>query len=367
MTVQDVARKQDSALDDATEVPAVTAEGLLAMMTAYKSTAVLRACVELRVFDALADGPRDADEVASFCGTDPRGTGVLLAAAAGLGLVVRVGIEDGASAGNGYALPPGAAELLVSSAPAYRGGIARVAAGDLEWAALGTLADAVRGHGPSTDLLAPDLPYWSDFAEHTTFITKALAAMVADSLEAAGPAGPAAPIRTVLDVGCGHGLLGYELLRRHRDARLAAQDWPDVLRVAAKHAERQGVADRTVFVPGDAFTADLGGPYDVIVVGNVLFHLSPERAEELVARLVGVLAPGGRLVVAGFTAGDAAPAEEMHAALLGLLMLTATQGGRMYSTADYRRMLAEQGLVGIEVFSRAGLAPKVVVGRVAED
>jgi C-methyltransferase len=360
MTVQDVVEEtaRDLARDAAADAPPVTAEGLLAMMTAYKSTAVLRACAGLRLFDALADGPRDAGQVAAFCGTDPRGTGVLLAAAAGLGLL--------AGAGDRYALPPGAAELLVSTSPGYRGGIAKVAAGDLEWAALGTLAEAVRGRRPAADLLAPDLPYWSDFAEHTTFVTKALAALVADAVETAGPgSGPAGPVRSVLDVGCGHGLLGYELLRRHRDARLAAQDWPDVLRVAAGHAERQGVADRTVFVPGDAFTADLGGPYDVIVVGNVLFHLSPERAEELLARLAAVLAPGGRLVVAGFTAGDAPASEEMHAALLGLLMLTATPGGRMYSTADYRRMLAEQGLVGIEVFTRPGLAPRAVVGRAA--
>ncbi|WP_433425452.1 methyltransferase family protein [Microtetraspora malaysiensis] len=50
----------------------VSRERLLAMMTAFKSTYLLRAALELRVFDAFAVGPADPDDVAAILRTNPR-------------------------------------------------------------------------------------------------------------------------------------------------------------------------------------------------------------------------------------------------------------------------------------------------------
>ena len=155
------------------EVP-LTKERLFTMMAGYKATAVLRACVELELFDPLADGPADAATLARRLGVDERALSALLAAAAGVGLLVRG--EDG------YALPAGAAELLVTSEPGYCAGISSVVASQLEWTALGSLAGTVRRGGPvpGFDLLAPDFPYWTDFATHSTFVTTVLSGDLAD-------------------------------------------------------------------------------------------------------------------------------------------------------------------------------------------
>jgi len=328
----------------------LTKERLFTMMAGYKSTAVLRAAVELGLFDALATGPLSTVDIAARLGVEERALRPLLASAAGIGLL---SLQD-----NGYALPPGAAELLVSTAPGYSGGITRVAASDMEWDALGQLAATIRRGTPLVDALAPDFPYWVDFATHTTFVTEVLATAVADAV---GPVATQRDQLSVLDVGCGHGIFGFTLAQRYPGARVWAQDWPGVLAVAEQHAKRRGVAGRVSYLPGDAFTVDLAGPYDVIVLANVLFHFTPQRAGELLHRLAGVLAPDGRLVVAGFTSGDRPPAEEAHAALLGLLMLATTEGGRMYSTAEYRQMLASAGLVHTEVYTPPKLLPRVIV------
>jgi C-methyltransferase len=208
------------------------------------------------------------------------------------------------------------------------------------------------------DALAPDFPYWIDFATHTTFLTEMLSGVVADAL---APWAASRDPLSVLDVGCGHGVFGFTLAQRYPAARVHAQDWPGVLAVAERHAKRRNVSDRVSYLPGDAFTVDLAGPYDVIVVANVLFHFSPDQAATLLRRLSGVLKPDGRLVVAGFTSGDRPPTEEAHAALLGLLMLSTTEAGRMYSTVDYERMLAATGLVHTEVHTRPKLLPRVIV------
>ncbi|MEU9111226.1 class I SAM-dependent methyltransferase [Streptomyces sp. NPDC048483] len=330
----------------------LTKKRLFEMVTGYQTTALLRTGLEIGVFDALADGPTDAATVAGRLGIDRRACTTLLACLALQGLLIRDGSR--------FALGPGVRELLVSTEPSYAGGIHRVAAGAMEWQALGRLAEAVRHGGPldGFDSTVPDFPYWHDFAATGTFATDRLAAMVADALAATTAERPGPRI---LDVGCGSAAVGIELAARHPGARLWAQDWPTVLAVAEERAKERGVHDRTTLLPGDAFGIPLGGPYDVIVAANLLFHFSPERAVLLLERLAGSLAPEGSLVIAGFAAGEAAPAEELRAQLLDLMMLCTTPGGQMHSTDAYTRMLTAVGLTEHEIHTRPGFPPKVMV------
>ena len=99
----------------------------------------------------------------------------------------------------------------------------------------------------------------------------------------------------------------------------------------------------------------------MVVAANLLFHFSPAQARQLVSRAASVLKPDGRLVVAGFTTGDQPAPVEGHAALLGLLMLSATEGGAMYSTAQYQEMLGEAGFTESAVHTRPKLVPRVIV------
>ncbi|MFE6049441.1 methyltransferase [Kitasatospora sp. NPDC056446] len=330
-------------------------ERLFGMMAGFKATAALRAAIDLRIFDELDDGPLDAAGVAARLGADGRGVRLMLRALTGLGLLTALG--DGR-----YALAPGTAELLVTTSPGYCGGIVDVAAGDVEWRALGDLAGTVRTGGPvpGADALAPGFPFWVDFARHTTFVTERVADVVAEEL--AGFAADRPGLR-VLEVGCGHGVTGFELAARHPGARVWAQDWPEVLAAARGHAERRGVADRVAYLPGDAFTVPLGGPYDVVVAANLLFHFDRARSARLLERLTGVLAPGGRLVVAGFAPEDGREREQVQAHLLGLLLLSTTPGGEPYSPDDYRELLTGAGLVDVELHTRPGLLPVALTAR----
>jgi 2-polyprenyl-3-methyl-5-hydroxy-6-metoxy-1,4-benzoquinol methylase len=331
----------------------ISRERLLEMMTAYKSTYLLRAAVQLKIFDALADGPADPDTVAAILRTDPRGTRVLLGALAAVGLLDAEGEE--------FRLVSGAESLLVSTSPEYAAGVVRVAASDLEWDAMRDLAAVVRNGGTllEVDAESADFPYWVDFATNLTFATRPGAAFVAELL-ASWAAGRAS--LDVLDVGCGHGLFGLTLAQSRPDATVTCQDWPTVLEVARGYAERSGVADRTRYLPGDAFEVQVGGPYDVIVLGNLLFQFSARRGIELLRRLNQALKPGGRVVIIGFSVGDRPPAQDYHAHLLNLLMLAWTTAGELHSPTVYRKMLATAGLTGLKTHERPGLPLRVVIG-----
>src|SRR5205823_4700692 len=75
------------------------------------------------------------------------------------------------------------------------------------------------------------------------------------------------PLR-VLDVAAGHGIFGITVAGRYPRARVTALDWPNVRAVASENARLRGVAARHTLLPGSAFEADWGGPYDVVLLTN---------------------------------------------------------------------------------------------------
>ncbi len=325
---------------------------LFAMMLAYKQTAVLGAGIELGVFQALAGGPADAGTVAARLGADARGTRLLLNALAALGLLD--------VSGDAFVLTAGARAHLVPGDAGYIGDMAKVMASRWEWDALTSLPEAVRSGGTVLDQHAetPEYRYWQDFAAHAGAVAGPTAETAAATLRdwATGR-----PRLDVLDVACGHGLYGFTLARQQPQAVVWSLDWPTVLPVTRRHAGRLGVADRIREIPGDMFTVPLGGPYDVVMITNVLHHFSEERATQLLRRAAAVTAPDGKIVLVGFTLDDQPPALDPEPHLFSILMLVWTFQGEVHSVPAYRRMLATVGFDDAEVARVAHLPLRVIV------
>jgi C-methyltransferase len=303
------------------------------MMQAYKKTSLLRAGVELGVFDALADGPATAEQLAQACQLHPRGARILLDALTAVRLVTLEGEE--------FRLAPVAADHLVRTAPDYLGGMVKVMASDMEWDALRDLSAAVRSGGTVLDVHAetPGYSYWEDFAAYATKVARPTAEVMAEVL---APWTTGLSTLDVLDVACGHGMYGYTMALRNPQAHVTSLDWPNVLAVAGQHAEKMGVRGRASFLPGDMFETDLGGPYDLVLLTNVTHHFSEQKVTELLSRLGKAVKPGGKLVIVGFTA-DQPPAVDPAPYLFSVLMLVWTFEGESHSVAAYDRSLAAAG------------------------
>ena len=98
---------------------------------------------------------------------------------------------------------------------------------------------------------------------------------------------------TVLDAGCGTGRVAIELAGRGI-AVLGVDADPDMIAAARAKAPQLG------WVVADLADLDRPERFDVVVLaGNVVPYVAPERRARAVAACVAHLAPGGRLV-AGF-------------------------------------------------------------------
>lgn len=98
----------------------------------------------------------------------------------------------------------------------------------------------------------------------------------------------------VLEVGCGHGY-GSLLIALDRPARHVVGIDIDADKVAVAQRALAGVANLRVEHSTDG--AIPPGPWDAIVVIDVLYLLGPERAAALLTEAAGQLAPAGRIVV----------------------------------------------------------------------
>ena len=301
-------------------------------VNAYQRTEALRAALELDLFTAVASGQTTADQVAAACGASPRGVRILADYLTVCGLLRK--------AGDRYELTPDAAAFLDRRSPAYLGGAVEFLLADELRGAFGQLTAAVRRGGTATSdegTVSPDNPIWVAFARAMAPVMRLPARLLAGLVGEGRP-----PPRRVLDVAAGHGLFGIAVAERYPEAHVTALDWPGVLAVARENARAAGVADRHALLPGSAFSADWGGPYDAVLLTNFLHHFDLPTCERLAGKAYAALAPGGCAFTLEFIP-EPDRVSPPPAAGFALTMLATTAGGDAYTFAEYER-----------VFSRAG-------------
>jgi 2-polyprenyl-3-methyl-5-hydroxy-6-metoxy-1,4-benzoquinol methylase len=258
----------------------------------------------------------------------------------------------------GYTLTEVSSTFLVSSQPTYLGALV---ADNANSAAVFDVCKDYR-HVVTEGYRLDPWAYSAGSNERVVHLTRNLftlgypaAQAIADHL--GWTPGQAAALH-LLDVGCGSAVYGLVALTRLPQARLTAQDWPAVLPVAQECAAQLGVAERMQTLSGDLRTVEFGGPYDVVFLGHILHNYPEETCREIVRKCLGVLAPGGCVIVIEFLAEPGQP--ESTFSWLFSVMIHGTCGGRSFSSAEIRQLLTACGASRTEV--GGGLPVGFVVG-----
>jgi ribosomal protein L11 methyltransferase len=120
--------------------------------------------------------------------------------------------------------------------------------------------------------------------------------------------------KTLLDYGCGSGILAIAALKLGAARAIALDHDPQAIEATRENAARNGVADRlAVRLPDDPREHAADFPAD-LAVANILAG----PLIELAPVLIGALAPGGRLVLSGILTDQIAAVRAAYAGRLDL-------------------------------------------------
>lgn len=315
---------------------------IFAAFTAFHRTGALKAAIDLDLFSAIGAGAHTTGELAQRCGVAPRGVRILVDVLAAWGFLTKGGVGDGAT----YGLTPSTATFLDRASPAFLGSAIDFMAAPMMWQAFKDVTGAVRKGGtvvPEEGAIAAEHAMWVEFARAMAAPATFAARLVAMLLDA-----PAARRWKVLDVAAGHGMFGITLAQENPQAEIVALDWPQVLAVAEENARAAGVQDRFHTIEGNAFEADLGSGYDLVLLSNFLHHFDVAACEALLRRVHAALVPGGRVVTVEFVPDESRTTPAV-AASFALVMLVATPGGDAYTFAELERMFRSAGFARSEL------------------
>jgi 2-polyprenyl-3-methyl-5-hydroxy-6-metoxy-1,4-benzoquinol methylase len=307
-------------------------ERIFGVLTAFQSSAALKAAIELDLFTAIAEGADRVSAIAQRVNAAERGVRILCD---------YLTIHDFlAKEEDRYSLTQESAVFLNRRSPAYLGTMTSFLTNESHKKNFEALTAAVRKGGTSVaqgDNTKPNDELWVTFAKSMAPLTTVSAGFIAEL--AGAKEGKASK---VLDIAAGHGMFGITVAKQNPNAQITAVDWAPVLAVAKENAAAAGVADRVSFRPGSAFEADLGEGYDIVLLTNIFHHFDMPTCEKLMRRVHAALQPGGKAITLEFVPNEDRVTPPMAAAF-SLIMLAGTDAGDAYTFSQYEKMFKNAG------------------------
>lgn len=299
---------------------------------------------ELKVADALADGPLTADELARRVGADSDALARLMRALIGDGIFTRR--DDGR-----FALNP-LGETLRSNAPMSMAAMARLVGAPEHREHWSELLDAVRTGEPVPPKLR-GMSGWEYMAQKPALAAVFNEAMTSVSEFAVDPVVAAydfTPHRTIVDVGGGHGRMIAAILASTPTARGVLYDLPHVVEGAPELLQRYGVASR-VRVEGGSFFDGVPEGGDAYVLKNVIHDWADPEAVAILGNVRKSARAGSTLLLVEFVIPD--HDREFIGKWADMEMLV--QAGARERTADeYRKLYQQAGFQMTRVIPTAG-------------
>jgi cyclopropane fatty-acyl-phospholipid synthase-like methyltransferase len=298
----------------------------------YWETKILLTAVRLDVFSVLDSKPKTAEEAASRIGAHEPTLILLLNALVALRLLTRTGER--------YANTSAAQTHLVRHSPQYIGHLLLLH--DAEWDNWGKLEETIRSGKRTVD-------------RHVFETDPALGANVLAVLHRIGrQSGPELAKRLrlqgalhFLDLGGGAGTNAIAFCQVYPELTATVFDLPSTLPLTEKTVKDAGFESRIALRAGDFNQDGLGGPYDVVLMSDVLHYQTYEINQALVKKVYDHLTPGGRLIMKDRFLDETGTGPAWTTAF-AVHILVNTQQGACYKTADAMQWMTKAGFTTLE-------------------
>jgi hypothetical protein len=309
---------------------------LLWLMAGAGKWASQAICVatELGIPDLLKDGSHSTDEIAKTLGVHPEAIFRLLRALAGLGLF-------SSQPGRRFSLNP-SGYYLCTDWPGSLRGWARFLGHDLSWRPSGGLLHSVRTGKPAFCRVfgMRVFDYLALHAEAAAVFHDAMTSISSIDITSVAEAYDFSKIRTLIDVGGGHGLLLATILKANAQMRGVLFDRPDAIEGAATLVQREGVSNRCTLIAGDFFSSIPEGG-DAYILKSIIHDWDDDRAAQILCNCHRAMRPKAKLLLVErlLLPGD----QPDLGKFIDLEMLTMTEGGRERSEVEFEQLFARNG------------------------
>jgi precorrin-6B methylase 2 len=312
-------------------VPGAVSLAELFQLGYYWETKILLTAVTLDVFSTLEGKSSMASEVAAQLGADERALGLLMNALVAMGLLTKEGQQ--------YANTDLAQRYLIRNRPGYVGHLLLLH--DAEWKNWDGLEQAVRtgrspvaGHVFNTD---PELGV--NVLAVLDRIGQQSGRSLAEGLRLEG-------VERLLDLGGGAGTNAIACCKQYPALQAVVFDLPQTLKVTERVVNEAGLQSRITLLPGDFNHDSFGGPYDAILMSDILHYQGPESNAAVVKKCAQHLRASGRLFIKDRFLDDSRTTPAWVASF-AVHILVNTEHGRCYTVAEAVGWMKEAGFESV--------------------
>jgi hypothetical protein len=288
---------------------------------------------KLGLADLVKDGRKTAAELAAATGTHAPSLFRVLRALASVGIFTQDGQDR-------FGDTPWL-QTLRRDVPGSLRAFAMTELGEEHYPAWGELLHSVQTGGIAFDN-AFGMDVWKYFAQHpdkARVFNDAMSGMTAQANEALHTAYDFAGIKTLIDIGGGHGSLITSILRRNPEMHGILFDSQQVIEGAREVVQTSDVADRCEVVGGNFFEAVPEGA-DAHILKWIIHDWDDEQSLTILKNSHRALAENGKLIlVEAVVPSDSGP---HFAKFIDLNMLVMT-GGRERTEAEFRELYVRAG------------------------
>lgn len=160
--------------------------------------------------------------------------------------------------------------------------------------------------------------------------------------------------RTMLDLGGGAGTNAIAFCRVYPTLSATVFDLATTLPLTERTVKDAGLEGRIALKSGDFNRDSLGGPYDVVLMSDILHYQNLATNAALVKKIHGHLNPGGRLVIKDRFL-DASGTSPAWTAAFAVHILVNTEQGACYRTAEAMQWMHDGGYVSVEEIERTAV------------
>jgi predicted O-methyltransferase YrrM len=309
----------------------------------YWETKILLTAAKLDVFSAIDTRPKSAQELAERVGADASMLGILLNALVAMKLLTK----DGELFGNSST----ALTHLVRHSTQYVGHLLLLH--DAEWNNWGRLEETIRTGRRMVDrhVFETDPELGSNVLAVLNRIGQQSGPDLARRLNLMGK-------ERILDLGGGAGTNTIAFCHVYPELVATVFDLPATLRLTEKTVKEAGLESRIRLLPGDFNSDPLGGPYDLVLMSDILHYQTFQMNRQVVGKVFASLASGGRLVIKDrfLEESGAGPA---WTTAFAVHILVNTQHGGCYRASDAMQWMTDAGFVSVTELEKTAVVQGV--------